>query len=195
MNVIYLLRHGEIPQSSPRRFVGQRDLPLTAAGRAQMADLAVWFADKGLARIVCSPLSRCMESAAILARGSITPESCGDLREISLGLWEGLTVDEVRRRFPGQYEQRGDNLADYAPLEGESFRQVQERAWRAFQAIAAEGDPVAVVAHGGVNRTILSRILGMPLHHIFRLEQSYACVNILRRSEGNLVVAGMNMVL
>ena len=63
MSIIYLLRHGEIPQSSPRRFVGQRDLPLTATGRNQMAALAERFADKGLERIVCSPLSRCVESA------------------------------------------------------------------------------------------------------------------------------------
>ena len=93
MSIIYLLRHGEIPQSSPRRFVGQRDLPLTATGRNQMAALAERFADKGLERIVCSPWSRCVESAAILGRSLLTPEIHADLREISLGQWEGLTVD------------------------------------------------------------------------------------------------------
>ena len=28
MGTIYLIRHGEIPQATPRRFIGQRDLPL-----------------------------------------------------------------------------------------------------------------------------------------------------------------------
>jgi broad specificity phosphatase PhoE len=27
-NVVWLMRHGQIPQDAPRRFVGQRDLPL-----------------------------------------------------------------------------------------------------------------------------------------------------------------------
>lgn len=194
MSTIYLLRHGEIPQSSPRRFVGQRDLPLTATGRNQMAALAGRLADKGLERIVCSPLSRCVESATILGRSLLAPEIHADLREISLGLWEGLTVAEVRRRFPGQYELRGRDLAGCAPPEGESFQVVQERAWKAFLDIAAGKNTTAIVAHGGVNRAILCRVLDMPLQHIFRLEQDYACINILRRDATGFVLERMNMV-
>ncbi len=194
MSNIYLLRHGEIPQSSPRRFVGQRDLPLTATGRNQMAALAERFADKGLERIVCSPLSRCVESAAILGRSLLTPEIHADLREISLGQWEGLTVDEVRRLFPGQYELRGHDLTGYAPPEGESFGEVQERTWKTFLDIAAGKNTAAIVAHGGVNRAILCRVLDMPLQHVFRLAQDYACVNILRRDATGFVLERMNMV-
>lgn len=195
MSTVFLLRHGEITQSSPRRFVGQRDLPLTATGRAQMTALATSFAHKDIQRIVCSPLSRCVESANILSCGLLQPEICADLREISLGQWEGLSVEEVRRRFPGQYEARGDNLAGYAPPEGESFEEVQERAWAAFQSVTADGKTTAIMAHGGVNRTILCRILGMPLAHLFRLEQDYACVNVLRRGSAGFVLEAMNMIL
>lgn len=195
MSTVFLLRHGEITQSSPRRFVGQRDLSLTAVGRAQMAALAVSFAEKGLERIVCSPLSRCVESATILGQGLLKPEICADLREISLGAWEGLTVEEVRLRFPGQYEQRGRDLAEYAPPEGESFQDVRQRAWAAFETVTADVKTTAIVAHGGVNRAILCQILGMPLGHLFRLEQDYACVNILRRGQTGFVLEGMNLIL
>jgi probable phosphoglycerate mutase len=194
MNTIFLLRHGEIRQSSPRRFVGRSDLPLTATGRAQMASLAGGFAHKGIERIVCSPLSRCVESANILGGGLVEPEICADLREISLGQWEGLTVEEVCRRFPGQYEQRSRDMAGYAPPEGESFEEVRQRVWPAFQRIAEDEKITVIVAHAGVNRVILCGILGMPLANLFRLEQDYACVNILRSDGADFVLEAMNIM-
>ena len=194
MSAIYLIRHGEIIQSAPRRFVGQADLPLTDRGREQIAAVASFLAGRGVARLLCSPLSRCVESAAILGRAlEIVPETVPDLREIGLGSWEMLTVDEVRERFPGRYEARGRNLAGFRPPGGESFADVQRRAWPAFEAAAEDLDePLAIVAHGGVNRTILCRILDMPLENLFRLGQDYACINILKAGLDEYRVEAVN---
>ncbi len=53
MSTLYLIRHGKIPRSEPRRFVGQQNLPLTAQGREQIARLAeylstcsVWYKEE-----------------------------------------------------------------------------------------------------------------------------------------------------
>lgn len=194
MSVIFLIRHGEITQNSPRRFVGQTDLPLTNRGRAQMAGVAAWLAGRGVGRVLCSPLSRCVESASIAGAAlGVVPETVPDLREIALGAWEGLTVDEVRERFPGRYEARGRNLAGFRPPGGESFADVQRRAWPAFDTAAADlEEPLAIVAHGGVNRVLLCRILDMPLENLFRLEQDYACVNILLPGGDGFRLAVMN---
>lgn len=194
MSEIYLIRHGEITQSSPRRFVGQTDLPLTDRGREQIEKVAVFLLGRGVGRLLCSPLSRCVESAGIIGAAlGIASEIVPDLREIALGAWEGLTVDEVRERFPGRYEARGRNLAGFRPPDGESFADVQRRAWPAFETATVEqGEPLAIVAHGGVNRVLLCRILGMPLENLFRLEQHYACVNILRQGDGEFRVVTLN---
>jgi probable phosphoglycerate mutase len=135
-----------------------------------------------------------VESAGIIGAAlGVVPETVPDLREIDLGAWEGLTVDEVRERFPGRYEARGRNLAGFRPPGGESFADVQRRAWPAFEAATAEMDePLAIVAHGGVNRVLLCRILGMPLENLFRLEQHYACINILHAGRDEFRVAVMN---
>jgi probable phosphoglycerate mutase len=146
-----------------------------------MGRVAHYLLDKEVSRLLCSPLSRCVDSAGIVGQAlGLRPEAVPDLREIGLGSWEGLSVDEVRERFPGRYEARGRNMAGFRPPGGESFADVQRRAWAAFEAATAELDePVAIVAHGGVNRVLLCRILGMPLQNLFRLEQDYACVNTL----------------
>ena len=195
MNEVYLVRHGEITQSSPRRFVGQADLPLTDRGREQVAAVARFLTGRGVARLICSPLSRCVESAGIIGLTlGLVPETVPDLREIALGSWEGLTVDEVRERFPGRYEARGRNMAGFRPPGGESFADVQRRAWTAFEEATADLDePLAIVAHGGVNRVLLCRILGMPLENLFRLGQDYACINILHADGDSFHLKVMNL--
>lgn len=195
MSEIYLIRHGEITQSSPRRFVGQSDLLLTDRGREQMRQVAEYLVGRGLPRLLCSPLSRCVESAGIVGKAlGLEPEVAEDLREIGLGAWEGLTVEEVRERFPGDYEARGRDLARFRPAGGESFADVERRAWPAFKVLSDFNSPQAIVAHGGVNRVLLCRILGMPLGNLFRLGQDYACLNVVQSGRDGFCVEVMNFM-
>jgi len=195
MTTIYLLRHGEIPSWTPRRFLGRTDLPLTDNGRRQMEVMARFLKSRAIGTIVCSPLQRCRESAQILASTvDCELEVISELAELDLGEWEGLTVEEVRQRFPGDYEARGLDLANYRPAGGESFADLLERVWLPFTAIGASGNlPVAVVAHAGVNRVLLCRLLGMPLANLFRLEQSYGCCNVVHAEEGDYRVEAINL--
>lgn len=194
MSRIYLIRHGEITQLRPRRFVGQLDLPLTRTGCAQIQAVAQYLQDKGIARLLCSPLSRCVHGADIIGQVlGLSPELVPEMREISLGAWEGLTVDEVKSRFPGQYAARGQDLAGFCPQGGESFTDVQTRVWPVVEALMQEDNgAVAVVAHGGVNRAILCRVLGMPLANVFALGQDYGCVNIIEAHPAQIQVALLN---
>lgn len=180
MSTIFLLRHGAIIQQRPRRFVGQTDFPLTMEGREQASLWREALAEVPLAGAVVSDLTRCRETAALALEGrGIVPRLEPRLREINLGLWEGLTVKEVGERYPGSYQRRGCDLADCRPEGGESFADVQDRAVAALGELAECDGIFLVVAHGGVNRTILCHALGIPLEHLFRLGQDYCRLNIL----------------
>ncbi len=181
MLTILLLRHGEIPQVNPRRFIGQRDLPLTETGRRQAAHWAEALAGLPIAGAWCSSLARCREMAGLaLAGHRLQATPLDALREISMGSWEGLTEDEVRTRFPGEFERRGADLANVAPECGESFAQAQHRAWNALAGILSQAQGLAlVVAHAGINRTLLCQALALPLDRLFSLGQDYAAMNIL----------------
>jgi probable phosphoglycerate mutase len=54
MTTIYLLRHGEIPASSPRRFLGRTDLPLTENGRGQIKELGRFLQSRAIGAIFSS---------------------------------------------------------------------------------------------------------------------------------------------
>lgn len=199
MTVIYLIRHGEIPTYSPRRFIGRTDPPLTERGRQQIAKLGEMLKSCAVDRLVCSPLLRCRESAQLLGPYisqyiGCEPEVVQDLAEISLGAWEGLTVEEVRQRFPGSYEARGLDLAGFRPPGGESFADLQKRAWSALANLVAAGPRrLAVVAHAGVNRVLLCQLLGMPLTNLFRLEQGYGCLNVVHATADGYRVECINI--
>lgn len=193
MTTIYLLRHGEITQNKPRRFVGQQELPLTIRGQEQILQAARYLVDKNIQQLWCSPLSRCVKSAQIIGQTlSLEPRIVSNLREISLGAWEGLTQDQVQECFPGQFEARGQDLANYRPEDGESFVDVQKRAWLAWEQIIQEKQTSAIVAHSGVNRVLLCKILGLPLENLFRFDLDYGSITTLVAKQNSFVVQSLN---
>ena len=192
MTKIFLIRHGEISPFTPRRFIGQTDVMLTDHGREQMFQLSEYLKSFPADRFVCSPLGRCLESCDILTAGS-EYEIIKDFKEISLGEWDGLTVEEVKKRFPGSYENRGADMGYFRPEGGESFSDLQQRSWPVFDAIARGGDRlVVIVAHAGVNRVLLCRLLGMPLENLFRIEQQYGCLNVINYYDETYRLMSMN---
>lgn len=196
MPTILLLRHGEILQVTPRRFIGQRDLPLTEHGRRQASQWAEALAGVPITSAWCSSLARCRETATLVLAGqNVQATPLDALREISLGSWEGLTEDEVRELFPGQFERRGADMANVAPEGGESFAQAQERAWTALAEILSQTEGISlVVAHAGINRSIISGVLSLPLKRLFSLGQNYAAMNILSfDSNANARLVALNL--
>ena len=57
---------------------------------------------------------------------------------------------------------------------GESFQDVQDRAWPAVvdaMKAAGEGKTIMVVAHGGTNRTLICKMLNLSLHYAWNFSQ------------------------
>ena len=193
--VIFLLRHGDLGRDAATRFIGQVDLPLSRLGRFQAGWWREDLARTSWTRIISSDLSRCRETASIMAQGQSVPvETRPELREIDLGQWDGLTRDEIKTRFAEEYRLRGLDLAGYRPADGENFEDLSRRAWSAFQDICrSEPGNILVVTHSGVNRVILCNLLGMPLNNLFRIGQGYAALNIIEAYGNDTRLLAMNL--
>lgn len=177
---IYLARHGAIGKPGEgKRYIGQTDLPLSEEGRRQAEALAEKLRGISFSAIFCSDLRRSIDTAQMVGnlQGlniSATPE----FREISLGQWEGLAFDAVRRQYPAQYEQRGRDIVHFRPPGGESFLDCARRVIPAFyDAIYSTRGDILIVGHAGVNRILLCQVLGKPMSELFDFEQDYCCVN------------------
>ncbi len=179
---LYLVRHGELTTSREGLFVGHRDVSLNVEGVCQIRKLSDHLRDVHLDCIISSDLSRTRQSAEIIAKNrDIEPVSNESFREINLGAWEGMSLKEIMQTFADEFEQRSEDIVNYRIDNGESFDDVSKRALPCLKAILAgnPGKQLALVAHGGVNRVILCDALGLDLRFLDRLDQSYACLNII----------------
>lgn len=178
MPILHLLRHGTLLPNPERRFVGQRDIPLSEEGRRQARFRRQELSTVPLREVWTSDLPRCREMTAIIMEGRLCPvRTDASFREISLGAWEGLTMAEVEERFPGAVSARGQDFWNYAPEGGESFGML---ARRVLPALGARLRPlpddahVLLVAHSGVNRMILMRYMALGMRDFFSIPQPYA---------------------
>ncbi|MBF0510281.1 MAG: histidine phosphatase family protein [Deltaproteobacteria bacterium] len=137
--------------------------------------------DIPVAAIYCSDLSRSLETAGIIAEfHRIRPQARPGLREIHLGEWDGLLFDEVRLRYPDEYEQRGRDFLHFKPPGGESFLDCANRSYPALlEAVRATCGHIVIVGHAGVNRLWLCRIMGKPMDTFFDIAQDYGCLNLI----------------
>lgn len=171
--LLYLMRHGETDWNREGRFQGQTDVPLNDRGRDQARDLARRVAAVPLAALYTSDLSRAAETAQIVAGAfpglPVYPDP--RLREVHAGSLAGLTLAEVRVRYPAWWSAAADDTGDVRPPGGESFGDQAARVVAALDAIAARhpGQAVGVVTHGGAIRAAICHALGLPLAHRNRL--------------------------
>jgi probable phosphoglycerate mutase len=180
---LLLVRHGATPLTAEDRFSGAIGVELSDEGRGQVARLAARLADDPLHAVYCSPLSRTVETASILAKPHGLPLVTRDgLREISHGRWEGLTRAEVEVRYAEEYAAWEADPFTFAPEEGESGLGVLARALPVIREIvvAHEGQHVLVVSHKATLRLVLSSLLGFDARgYRDRLDQSPACLNVV----------------
>jgi probable phosphoglycerate mutase len=170
-----------IQGAEQRAYVGQLQCRLSEEGVRQALRLRVLFEHFSLSAVYASDLWRSMETASIIADGAVAGiQVHPELREISLGAWEGRSFAEIKRRFPRDYKARGEDLEHWRPPGGESFGDCRARAVPFIQQVMkkASGD-VLVVGHAGVNRLILCEALGIPLANMFRIQQDYGCLNVI----------------
>jgi broad specificity phosphatase PhoE len=164
LHALYFIRHGETDWNAEARLQGQRDIPLNDFGRVQAEEagrrlrgLVPSFEDLAY---VASPLSRTRETMELM-RDSIglhrTSYRTEDrLRELSFGVWEGLTWKEVRQRDPRGAKARDIDKWGFVPPNGESYGMLADRVAPFLDEITRD---TVVVSHGGVARVLLA-ILG-----------------------------------
>ncbi len=189
--LVYLMRHGEVANDGQKRYNGHIDVDITAAGVEQMHRLAGLLAEKPIVAVYSSDLIRSVKGADIIAaRLNILPTPLRQLRERSVGVWEGLTAEEIRVRFPEEFRLWRADLLNYRPSGGECLTDVRDRIIPEYDRLVAahRGREIAMLLHGGVNRVILAHVLGLDLNNLFRLDQSFGALNIIEHFEDGMAV-------
>jgi broad specificity phosphatase PhoE len=156
---IYLVRHGATDYNVTKRAQGQADIPLNPEGRRQAREVARRLAPVHVDSVYSSDLGRSVATAeAIAERRGLSVIRDPAFREIDQGEWTGLSVDEIRRRWP---ERWGKARHHSARPGGESPADVRRRALAGLRrAVQSHPDEtVVVVSHGGTIRWIVAEAM------------------------------------
>lgn len=147
---VLLVRHGQSTWNAQERWQGQADPPLSPLGEAQARAAAAAVGRLAPARVVASDLVRARLTAELLAPAGCELTVEPGWRERHAGEWTGLTRAEIEARFPGWLGERR------SPPGFESDEDLVARTLPLLEQLvrADDPDPVVVVTHGGVIRTL-----------------------------------------
>jgi broad specificity phosphatase PhoE len=164
MTQLIVVRHGQTEWNATDRVQGQSDVDLDDVGVAQAVEVAPRLAEFAPSLIVSSDLRRAVRTADALAAILGLPiELDPRLRERHFGRWQGLTMAEVRERYPAQHAEwaAGAHVTDPSV---ETTTDLAERTGAAFSDVARRvgGGTAVVVSHGGASRLACARMLGWP---------------------------------
>jgi probable phosphoglycerate mutase len=165
---LLVIRHGETVWNSEQRFQGHGDSALTEAGRNQVIALGRRMQEINFDTLISSDLGRTRETASIISGFTGHPVGLDSrLRERNYGIFEGLTVPEIKARHSAVYDRFNTDDPDFILPGGESLRQHYQRNVAFFEETLSGkfGSKVAVVAHGGVLDSIFRYVAGLPLEH------------------------------
>lgn len=181
MKTLYIVRHGETEWNKIGRYQGITNVPLNENGIAQAKACGNALKDIHFDRILSSDLSRALVTAETI-RGNRQLEIKTDerLREINFGDWEKLLFTEIEERWPGLINQMYRRPDIVKVPNGESFQEVQDRAWSAVSDFLNENnedETILITCHGGTIRTILCKLLDISISHCWNFSQGNTAIN------------------
>lgn len=196
--MIYLVRHGETPLTPMRKFsgIGPLDPELTEKGRGEAELVAIEIKKIAPDVLISSPLRRTKETAEIIGKATGLQIEFDEIwRECDFGVWDGMSIAEVKNDYPEDYAM-WVSTSSFAPPGGESYESAMARAVQGLLSIAADypGKKVCVVTHNGMIKTALAAAIKAEPSAIFNLDVSPASISSISiwESDGLMAIRSTN---
>ena len=171
--ILYFTRHGESEWNLVHRIQGQHDSPLTERGVMMAHQLKKRLKGLPFSRCYSSPLGRAMQTAEILTEGTgVIPVPEERIREVSLGVTEGLIMEELP---PDELYAFYHEPQNFNPKGGEGYAAAFERVSNLMRELETEEGCVLIVAHALILRLIRLYLLNLPLSDMMKVHTPGCC--------------------
>ena len=199
MSTVLLIRHGRSTANTGGVLAGHSPgVLLDDVGQQQADALAERLTGLELVAAVSSPLERCMETAQRALVGRDLPIRVDErIIECRYGDWTGKELKELTDDPMWKVVQRHPSAAVFPGNEGESLRDVQNRAVEAIRSLndeLGERAVYAVFSHGDVIKAILADALGLHLDQFQRIVVNPCSVSVVTYTPERPFVHRMNDV-
>lgn len=169
MTRIYVVRHAEAEGNLYRRVQGHYDGYVTENGYRQIEALADRFRDVHVDAVFTSDLFRTQKTAEAIYRNKNIPHFvCPELREINLGIWEGVPWGELIYTSPDEYDAWTNFPHKFAVKGGETYAETYIRIKAYLDKIVLKNPnkDIAVVSHGSAIKALLCGIMYGDMLHL-----------------------------
>jgi len=192
---LYLVRHGESEWNKLQRIQGHKNIPLSEMGRYQASKLAKRLKNEEIDLIYSSDLKRAFETAKIVGDElgiEVTPLEA--FREIRMGVWEGLSIEEVIKNYPEEHLKWMNEPHNFHLEGAETLLDLQKRSIKAVNKIF-EANPnknIMIVSHSATIKVIILGILNMDLSYYSKMSLNNVSLSIIEFRDYNNVLKLLN---
>jgi len=200
MTRLFLIRHGSTAPNECRPFVLQGceiNGPLTELGRRQSQAVGRFLSRFKIDAVYASSLLRAQETAAAIAAHHQLPVQVrAELRECSVGQWEGKSWEAIQAEDPEGHRAFFADPVSAPHPGGESYSDLLHRVRPTINELLEmhRGQNIVVVAHNLANRVYLAELVGIDLKHARKLRQMNCCVNLLQHTAAQTELVSLNSV-
>jgi broad specificity phosphatase PhoE len=128
MLTVILIRPGSTDFDEQGRIQGTLDVPLNQHGGDEVARLVEELRSSGMGAVYHAPCASAQQTAEALAAAlSLKPKRLDQMENLNHGLWEGMRVEEVKRKHPKVYRQFQDQPDSVCPPQGETLDTARAR--------------------------------------------------------------------
>jgi broad specificity phosphatase PhoE len=133
-----VIRSGTTLYDEQNRVQGILDVPLSERGRAEAVRLAeslnAMLEATPLSALYCGPGESVVRTAEIVGKAlGLRPRRIDDLRNLDQGLWQGLQLEEIRRRNTKLFRQWIEDPLTICPPQGETVEDAMGRVKQALR--------------------------------------------------------------
>jgi broad specificity phosphatase PhoE len=179
MSQVILIRPGATLYDEQNRVQGVLDVPLSERGRDEVIEMAQLLAqtlgDSSLSALYCGPGENVVRTAEIVGKElRLRHKRINEFRNLDQGLWQGLQIDEIKRRNTKLFRQWIEDPATICPPQGETVERAMERIKAAFRPLIRrhQDEAIGLVVGEPLARLVASYLRGEPHVH---LEEQWSC--------------------
>lgn len=182
-----IVRHGQTSWNARKIFQGTTDVPLSNIGLSQANLLAKKLSKEEIDVIYTSMLKRAVQTAEKIQKFHKKAKivKAKELNELSWGIWEGIKLDEVKKKYPQLYEKREKDRFNFKAPKGESLKMLKKRIKKFLSGIRPKSQgTVLIVGHLNVNRVLIGALMGWKDKRMPSINLDNASVVVIKANKG-----------
>lgn len=192
---LILVRHALTVDNQKSRLSGHIDSSISEEGKEQIDKITNYLKDFDIDKIYTTTSSRTKDTVKKLSElKSIEIIEKESLKEISFGDFEGLTFDEIKDKYPKEFQDMIEKGYEYKYPNVESLIDSYNRVCIELDNIISNNDDrtILICSHGGTIRNIITYLISNSYKYHWNFKIDNGSVTILEVQDGFTVITAMN---